>query len=30
MNFSLGPDRGKATIRKDVRVEYAPGKRVVP
>lgn len=30
MKFSLGPNRGSATTRKDVRVEYAPGKRTIP
>lgn len=30
MKFSFGSNRGSATTRKDVRVEYAPGRRAVP
>ena len=30
MKFSFGSNRGSATTRKDIRVEYAPGRRAVP
>ena len=30
MKISFGSNRGSATTRKDIRVEYAPGRRAVP
>ena len=30
MNFSFGPERKDAASRNDIRVEYAPGKRIFP